>query len=480
MRHHLICFALLAIGGVGLTAADPLDALISARVLTLPPDLPRAKVYPDGAIASGDLFKSGKRVAVAVTVAAGRSLGLACFVHKNGDWHEIARYSLIEGDQRLGSDDEWPFTFVDVDGDAKPELLLTEQGGGDDRIVRVFRFAGETETLTASGSGLRNPTWQDGAVRGQWKLGPTTGDIGAEQHRWVDGRLQLVWRCNQRYPMHEYLIGGGEPSVRVALDLSDAAGVVSSTSAVGNLASYRNRLPAGEQPRPLHILVREVKGRRLVEVSPKSTALSTAKRQQQWDELVSRAVFTDPAAFSGDMTVTLADHSTVKLADLATVTVLPSTIAPTYQFLPISDEVRRTIEEPGTVPALAATNAGATDWTRMDDAARAWAAAAATSAPLVTTDDTLVFLRLPNISGYPTDQIEAGTLVSALTLTDKVVQLTVTITVGQKPSLPPKVVVRPLIGVSLGRLAKGAYRINATISGHPNGALSVEQAFTVQ
>ena len=478
--HSSIRPLLLALVTASAMAADPLDALVHERVLTLPPDLPRSKVYADGAVVSGDLFKSGKRTAVAVAVADGRSLGLACFVHKNGDWREIARYSLVEGDQRLGAIDEWPFTFADVDGDQKPELLLTEHGGADDRTVRVFRFDAETETLVASGSGLRNPKWQDGAVRGQWKLGPTAGDIGAEQHRWVDGQLRLAWRCSQRYPMHEYLIGGGEPAVRVVFETSDAAGGLTTTSAVGNLASFRNLLPTGEPPRPLQVLVREAKGRRLVEVTPRADALRAAKRQQQWDELVSRAVFNDPAAFSSDMTVTLGDRSTVKLADLATIKVLPVTIAPTYQFLPISDEVRRTLTEPGTMPALAATNQGATDWTRMDDAARAWAAAAAANAPLLSTDDTLVFLRLPNINGFPLDQIEAGTLVDGLTLSERVVQLTVTMTPGQKPALPPKTVVRPLIGVSLGRLAKGAYRINAVISGHPDGTLKVEYAFTVQ
>lgn len=480
MTYHLTRFALISVVMSSLIGAEPLDTLVQDRVLTLPPDLPRTKAYPDGAVASGDLFKSGKRTAVAVATAAGRSSALACFVHRDGDWREIARHSLGDGDQRPAFEDEIPFTFADLDGDTKPELLLTESGGGDDRTVRVFRFDGETDTLVAAGGGLRNPTWQDGAVRGQSKLGPTAGDLYAEQYRWVDGRLQPVWRCAQRYPMHEYLIGGGEPAVRVLLETIDASGALTTTSAIGNLASYRNRLPAGEQPRPFHLLVREAKGRRLVEVAPKADGLRAANRARQWDEIVSRAVFTDPAAFTADLTVTLADAGKVKLAEIATVTIKPTTTLPTYQFLPISDEVRRTFEEPAAIPALASANLGTTDVTRMEDAARAWATAATAKAPLATGDDVVVFLRLPNITGYPIDQIESGTLVNSLTLADKVAQLTVTVDPGQRPSLPTKAVARPLIAVSLGRLITGAYRINATITGHPDGPLKVDHAFAVQ
>lgn len=479
MRHGFTGLLSLSVFAACLVATEPLDALVRERVLTLPPDLPRAKTYPNGVVASGDLFKSGKRTAVAVAVADGRSLGLACFVHKNGDWREIARHALGEGETRLVADDGIPFTFSDLDGDTKPELLLIEQGGADDRIVRVFRFDAETDTLVAAGNGLRNPAWQEGTVRGQWKMGLTAGDIGAEEYRWVDGRLRLAWRSSQRYPMHEYLVGDGEPAVRVLLSLSDAAGTVTTTTAVGNLASYRNRLPSGEPPRPFRVLVREDKGRRLVEVTPKVDALRAANRQGQWDEVVSRAVFHDPAAFGSDLVVTLADRSTVKLAEVASVTVSPSTIAPTYQFLAISDEVRRAIEDPVAVPSLTLTNAGTTDWTRMDETARAWATAAASNPPLLASDDTVLLLRLPNISAYPSAQIEAGTLVSAVTLNERAVQLTVTMTVGAKPSLPPKTVVRPLIGVSLGRLGKGTYHIDATISGHPDGALSVKRTFSV-
>jgi hypothetical protein len=479
-QHHVIRFALISVVMSRLIGADPLDTLVHDRVLTLPPDLQRTKAYPDGAVASGDLFKSGKRAAVAVSTASGHSLALACFVHRDGDWREIARHALGEGDQRPTFEDEIPFTFADLDGDAKPELLLTEHGGSDDRTVRVFRFDGETDTLVAAGGGLRNPTWQDGAVRGQCKLGPTAGDLYAEQYRWVDGRLLPVWRCAQRYPMHEYLIGGGEPAVRVMLETLDATGALTTTSAIGNLASYRNRLPAGEQPRPLHLLVREAKGRRLVEVTPKADGLRAANRGRQWDEIVSRAVFTDPAAFTADMTVTLADAGKVKLVEIATVTIAPTTTSPTYQFHPISDDVRRTVEEPATIPALASANLGATDVTRMEDAAHAWVAAAVAKVPLATGDDVVVFLRLPNITGFPIDQIESGTLVTGLTLADKVAQMTVTVDPGQRPSLPTKAVTRPLIAVSLGRLIKGAYRISATITGHPDGPLKVDHTFTVQ
>lgn len=480
MRHHLVRIALTVWCGAAVWAADPLDALIRERVMTLPPDLARTKTYPEGAVASGDLFKSGKRLVVAVAREAERSTGLACFIHRDGDWRELFRQSLSDNDQRLMTSDEVPFSFADLDGDGKPELLLTEQGGGDDHVVRIFRYDAEQSVLVAAGGGLRNPQWQDGAVRGQWKLGPTAGDVGAEQHRWVDGRLQPVWRSAQSYAVHEYLIGGGEPAVRVQQQVLDATGALITTSAVGNLASFRNRLPAGEQPRPMRVLVREAKGRRLVQVTPKEAALRSANRIRQWDELVSRAVFNDPAAFSADLTVTLGDGGKVKLSDVATVTIAPTTVSPTYQFLPISDEVRRTIEEPTTPTAIAARNAGATDVLKMEDVAQAWAAAAAKPAPLATGDDVLVFLRLPNITSHPIDQIESGTLVTALTLNDRVVELTVTMDPGTKPSLPPKTVTRPLLAVSLGWLAKGTYRVKATITGHPAGPLQAEHAFSVE
>lgn len=475
------CFVALVLGVASITAADPLDTLIRERLLTLPPDLPREKVYPEGAVISGDLFKSGKRTAIAVATSGGRLLGLACYVHRDGDWREVLRQPLDGDGQTLSSLDEVPATFADLDGDAKPELLLTEQGGGDDRMVRVYRFDAENAALVAAGSGLRNPAWVDGAVRGKWKLGATVGDIGAEEYRWVDGRLRLTWRSAQRYAMHDYLIGGGEPAVRVALEMSDATGAVTAISAVGNLASFRNRLPAGEQPRPLHILVRETKGRRLVQITPKADALRAAKREHQWDELVSRALFSDPARFSGDMSVTMGDGGKVALAEVATVAVLPSTLSPIYQYLPLSDILMRTLKEPGKVLALATANPGSTDLTRVEDAAHAWVDAfAASDKALSAQDDVVVFLRLPNIPGYPTDQIEAGTLVTGLMLADRQAQLTVTIDPGQKPSILSKDVTRPLIVVSLGRLAKGAYRLNATITGHPDGPLKIDHAFTVQ
>jgi hypothetical protein len=471
--------ALMMTGIVGISAAEPLDTLVRERVMTLPPDLPRSKIHPDGAVVSGDLFKSGRRTAIAVATRAGRVLGFTCHLHRDGDWREVLRQEL-DG-ENLTSTDEMPVAFVDLDGDAKPELLLNESGGDNDRVVRVYRFDGENGLLVVAGSGLRNPAWTEGTVRGQWKLGATVGDVGAEEHRWVDGRLLLTWRSTQRYAMHDYLIGGGEPAVHVTLDLSDAAGVLATTSASGNLACFRNRLPAGEPPRPLQVLVRESKGRRLVRVTPKADALRAAKREQQWDELVSRALFRDPARFSGDMSVTMGDGATVALAEVATVAVLPSTLSPVYRFLPISDAVLRVVSEPGRVPALATAHPGTADLSRVEDATRAWVEAFAASAqPLGTQDDVTVFLRLPNIAGYPTDQVEAGTLVTDLALNERQVQLTIAIDVGQKPSLPTKDVTRPLIVTSLGRLAKGAYRITATVTGHPDGALSVNHGFTVQ
>lgn len=464
-----------------LCAADPLDTLVRERLLTLPPDLPRSKTYPDGAVVSGDLFKSGKRTAVAVAMKEGQLLGFACYVHRDGDWREVLRQPLDGGGQRLTSDEELPLAFADLDGDAKPELLLHEQGGGNDRVVRVYRFDAEQVALVAAGGGLRNPAWVDGTVRGQWKVGATIGDVGAEEHRWVDGRLLLTWRSVQRYAMHDYLIGGGEPAVQVMLELSAGGGAVTTTSTTGNLASYRNRLLPGEPPRPIQVLVREEKGRRLVQVTPKADALRNAKREHQWDELVSRALFSDPARFAGDMTVTMGDGAKIALAEVATVAVLPSTLSPVYRFLPISDAVLRVLTEPGRVPALATAHPGTTDLSRVEEATRTWIEAfAASDKPLTMQDDVVVFLRLPNIPGFPTDQIEAGTLVTGLTLTDRHVQLTVSIDPGQKPSIASKDVTRPLIVTTLGRLTKGAYRVTATVTGHPDGALTVNHAFTVQ
>ena len=93
------CFVALVLGIASITAADPLDTLIRERLLTLPPDLPREKVYPEGAVISGDLFKSGKRTAIAVATSGGRLLGLACYVHRDGDWREVLRQPL-DGDSR--------------------------------------------------------------------------------------------------------------------------------------------------------------------------------------------------------------------------------------------------------------------------------------------------------------------------------------------------------------------------------------------
>lgn len=479
MRRYFRLF-LFSITASCALAADPLTMFIQDRVLTLSPDVPRSKVYPDGAIVSGEVFKNGKKMVVAVAVADHRSLGLALFIHKNGDWREITRQSFIENNQRVGADDEWPFTFADLDGDAKPELLLTERGGGVDRLVRVYHFDAETETLTLAGSGLRNPTWKDGAVRGQWKMGATAGDIGAEQHRWIDGRLQPAWRSRQHYVMHEYLIGSGEPAVRVELETLNAAGVINAVSASGNLASFRNLLPIGEQPRPFQVLVREAKGRRLLHISPKADGLRPTTRPSQWDETVSRAVFTDPAIFSGDMSVTMGDGAMVKLAEIASVSVLPSTLAPTYQFVSISDEAKRAIEEPSNLPALAVANPGNREWTLITDSVNLWATSSTAPAPTVEANqDVLLYLRLPNISGFPLDQIESGTLVSGLTLNDKVINVTVNMTF-ERPTAALKTIMRPLLGLSLGMLNKGEYRIKATITGHPTGPLSVEQVFTVK
>ena len=90
-HHHLVRLALMSVVMSRLIGADPLDTLVRDRLLTLPPDLQREKVYPEGAVISGDLFKSGKRTAVAIATGEGRLLGLACYVHRDGDWREVLR-----------------------------------------------------------------------------------------------------------------------------------------------------------------------------------------------------------------------------------------------------------------------------------------------------------------------------------------------------------------------------------------------------
>ena len=176
----------------------------------------------------------------------------------------------------------------------------------------------------------------------------------------------------------------------------------------------------------------------------------------------------------------MGDGAMVKLAEIASVNVLPSTIAPTYQFVSISDEAKRAIEEPGNLPALAVANPGNREWTLITDSVNLWATSSTAPAPPVEANqDVLLYLRLPNISGFSLDQIESGTLVSGLTLNDKVINVTVNMTI-ERPTAALKAVMRPLLGLSLGMLNKGEYRIKATITGHPTGPLSVEQTFTVK
>jgi hypothetical protein len=463
------------------TAADPLEALVRERIMTAPADRAKQQTYPQGAVAVGDLFRCRRPAAVAVAVVDGRSTGLACLVHKDGDWREIARLSLGTPEQPFLGGDAQPFTFADLDGDQRPELLVTEQGGDGDRSVSVFRFDPMGDHLTAVGSGLRNPEWRDGAVLGRWKSGPTSGDVGAEEHRWTDGALRRTWRSVQLHPMHEYLIGSGEPAVRVAFERRDAANALVASSAVGNIASFASGLPAGESPRVMRALVTSPRGRNLVVISPRTAALDQARLGQRWDEIVSRALFSDGELSLSGRSVVLGDGATVPLDQVAESAVTPVTLGPTYQFFSIDDELRRTITEP-KLPALGIGSAAGVDWTRGDRAVVAWGAiCAAAPAPTIPAgEDVLVYLRLPNLAGYPVDQIENGTLVSGLTLDQRAVAITASIDAGQRPSLAPKDVARPLVVVSLGRPGKGLHRVKATIAGYPEASpMTVEASFTV-
>jgi hypothetical protein len=251
-------------------------------------------------------------------------------------------------------------------------------------------------------------------------------------------------------------------------------------STVGNLASFRNRLPAGEQPRALHVLLREAKGRRSYLITPKADGLRASGRERQWDEVVSRALFGDPTALSRDMTVTMGDGKTVTLSEIADLGVAPGSASPAYRYLSIDDEARRQIEEPARLPVLAVTTGDDTGTLRAGEVARVWAAAVGAQTTPGTTDDVTLFLRLPNVNGYPGDQIEAGTLVTAVSLRERVISIAVTMDPGRKPALAPKDVSRPLLVLSLGWLPAGAYRVQATITGHPDGALNAEHAFTVK
>jgi hypothetical protein len=359
-------------------------------------------------------------------------------------------------------------TLTDLDGDNIPELLITETGGDVDRRVSIWRYQPEQQTLTKVGSGLRNPTWVNGVVRGTWKLGVTSGDVGAEEHKWIDGQLTRQWISAQRYALHEYLIGTGEPAVRVEQQVRSATGMENIASLVGNLASFRNNLPAGEQPRPITVLVQEARGRTHMHLTPNEPALRAAQLQNRWDEIISRAIMSDPAAFSSNMTVQLDEATKVALNTVATIAATPTTISPTYQYFSIDDELRNTITEPTEPPCLAAANVGAMDWTRLDQAAPVWAVAVANPTALLKTDDDVVtFIRLPNFIGYPLDQVEIGTLVNELSVIDQVITVKMSVTLGEVSRLARKDVARPLLLMNLGRLSAGSYRVNVMITGLP-------------
>ncbi len=451
-----------------LSAADPIDTLIRERVMTSPADRPKEQIYDNGAVIIGDLFKSRSRMAIAVSTQQQQILSLACFIHRGGDWQEIARSTLGTAEQPFSYSDEWPMTLGDLDGDTKPELLITEKGGGDNHLVSVWRYNAEEQKLIKVGSGLRNPQWVDGATRGTWKLGFTRGDVGAEEHAWVDGLLTRTWVSEQRYSLHEYLIGSGEPAVHVDQIIRDASGMEHKSTVIGNLASHRNLIPRGEQPRPMSLQIHDKSGSKNITVIPKEDALVSENLAPQWDDILSRALFTDTSAFTSDMTVTLADGKKVVLQNIATITSTPITMGNTYQFFPIDDETRNKITEPADLPALAVANRGTMNWTRSDQAIPAWGAAASTPIPTIqATNDTVLFIRLPNFSGFPVDQIETATIVSQATINDKTVSVQLALTVGDKPARPAKDVARPLLLLNLGKLTAGTYTVNAAITGLP-------------
>ena len=462
-------------------APPALKALAAARVMTLPADKPRAQVYPDGAITAGDLFKQGKRVAVAVALNGRGLLALGIYRHRQGDWRPALIEDLTSDGRHYEFAGEWPVTFDDLDGDDKPELLLTEaQEATGNRTVSIYTYDPKADTFAVAARGLVNPRWVAGEVRSTWKAGATSGDGILESWRWKDGRLMRTWHAGQRYPMHEYLIGSGEPAVRVSYVRYDEGAIALSLTALGNVASFRNDLPRGEPPRPMRVQVVVADGLRDLVITPKTGALTAAKLDSAWDELVSRAMLSD-AGPAPDAMVTLADGRTAVLSAVATVDSRPAGVGPTYQAFSISDELRMTFEEPAKLPVVAPCSAHGIDWTRAEQAIAAYATGinAGPSPEIRGDDDVLLALRLPNVDGLTPSEVEQALRVVTLTATDGQVKLDLTAAVPQPSGLAKKSVVRPLVVVSLGRLAPGLWRIEASIKGWTGGDLAAKGPFRV-
>jgi hypothetical protein len=479
----LLIAALGARAGEAAPAIPPaLKALVAARVMTLPADKPRAQVLPDGAIAAGDLFKQGKRVAVAVALNGRGLLALGIYRHRGGDWRPALAEDLTSDGRHYEFAGEWPVTFDDLDGDGKPELLLTEaEEATGNRTVSVYTYDPKADTFVAAARGLVNPKWAMDEVRCAWKAGASSGDGIIESWRWRDGRLVRAWHAGQHYPVHEYLIGGGEPAARLSFVRYDEAGApAGSLTALGNVASFRNELPRGEQPRTMRVQLAGADGVRDLVIVPKAEALAAAKLESAWDELVSRAVLGE-AGFTPDAPLTLADGRVATLAALATVDARPAGVGPTYQAFSIGDALRMTFEEPAMLPALAPCSAHGVDWTRLEPATQAYAAGvnAGPSPEIRGDDDVLLALRLPNRDGLTASECESGLRVTALSAGDGQVKLDLVATLPAPTGRAKNSVARPLVLVSLGRLAPGLWRIQAGIKGWPGGDLAVKAPFRV-
>lgn len=463
-------------------APPALKALATARVMTLPADKPRAQVYPDGAISAGDLFKQGKRVAVAVALNGRTLLALGVYRHRDGDWRPALAEDLTSDGRHYEFTGEWPVTFEDLDGDDKPELLLTEsQEATGNRTVSVYTYDPKADALAVAARGLVNPRWSGNEVHCAWKAGAASGDGIIESWRWRDGKLLRAWHAGQQYPVHEYLIGSGEPAVRVSHVRFDDNGVLASSfTALGNVASFRNSLPRGEPPRPMRVELAGADGRHDLTITPKTDALAAAKLDNAWDELVSRAVLAETGP-TPDVPVTLSDGRTATLSTVAMVDTRPSGVGSTYQAFSINDALRMTFEEPAKLPVVAPCSAHGVDWTRSEQAIASYAAGinAGPSPEIRGDDDVLLALRLPNVDGLTASEVEQALRVTTVSATEGQVKLELTAALPQPSGLAKKSVVRPLVLVSLGHLTPGLWRIQASIKGWKGGDLEVKAPFRV-
>lgn len=463
-------------------APPALKALAAAKVMTLPRDKDRAQVGADGAITAGDLFKQGTRMAVAVALKERGLVALGVYRHKGGDWRQLLAEDLTSDGRHYEFLGEWPVTFEDLDGDAKPELLLTEAHEvTGNRTVSVYTCDPKADTMSMAARGLVNPRWSGTDVRCSWKTGATSGDGTIESWRWRDGRLARVWQAGQRYPAHEFLIGSGEPAARVSYVRHGDDGTIAQTlTTLGNVSSFRNDLPRGEPPRLMRIQFPSGDGLRELVITPRVEALAAAKLDQAWDELVSRTVFGDGGP-APDAAVTLGDGRTAVLGALATIDSKPAGVGPTYQVFGITDALRMTFQEPAMLPVLAPCSAHGVDWTRSEPATLAYAAGinAGPSPELRGDADVLVILRLPNVDGLTMSEVEQALRVDSLSATNGVVKLTLTAALPKPSGLAKKSVARPLVLVSLGRLAPGLWGIQAAIKGWSDGNLEVKAPFRI-